>query len=89
MTNALLNSMVIAKMFHSHTTDSKILKAVVQPAKSVMQSTKAATSILLELHHSMKRNERVYTCFTSSGLDIAECMKADKIEGDPRQRYES
>ena len=77
---------MIAQLLHSPKIDSKILKTMVESAKSLMQSTKAATSILLELHYSLKSKTKLHAFFTNSGLDIAECMKADKIEGDPKQR---
>lgn len=78
--------MVIAEMFNSPNVESKILKSVVKPAESLMQSTKAATSILLELHYSLRSKAKLHARFTDSGLDIAECMKADEIEGVPKER---
>jgi len=81
--------MVIAEMFQSPNMDTKVLKSVVKPAEGLMQSTKAATSIILELHYSLRSKTKLHAVFTTSGLSIAECMKADEIEGEPSERLEA
>ena len=78
--------MVIAHIFRSPNVDPKILVTLVKPAEDLMQCTKAVTCILIEIHFAMKDKKKLHKCFTDSGLDIAECMKTDGLEGNPKER---
>ena len=78
--------MIIGDMFKSNNIESKLLKAVVEPAKECMASTKAAIGILEEINFALRSKESIHKRYTDSGLDIAECLKADEIDDDPRKR---
>ena len=81
--------MIIVGLFKTSHVDPKALKSLLEAAKSTMQSTKAAMHILVELFYGLKNKKLLYTIFQDSELSIEEYMKADEIEGNPKERFEN
>lgn len=78
--------MITAKLFAF--VDAKLLTVVVEHAKEAMQSTKAAVSLLEEIDLAFRSKSKLHAIFSASGLNIQDCMAADDIEGDAKQRLE-
>ena len=79
--------MTIGDLFKSDNLDPKLLALVVEPAKENFQCTKAALALLQEIKYSLKNKGKLHTVFTESGISIAECLQADDIEDDPKERF--
>ena len=77
--------MITAKLFAF--VDPKLLTVMVEHAKGTMQSFKAAVAILDEIDYAFRSKSKVHKIFSASGLNIQECMAADDIEGDAKERF--